>query len=93
MEDAKKNAAVVNRASQVRKAAGVSPGRDRPMTAWHVMRARLDAVTADDVEECKALYESLEATRIAMGLKRWSSLQRYVGPIPRCVKAVGGKSR
>ncbi len=91
MSGYKKRAAGVSRAPKGRTAAWVSPGRERPLTAWDELRARLSAVTAANVEECKALFESLEATRIALNLRQWRSLQRYVGPIPRCVRAVGGK--
>ena len=71
----------------------VGPGQDRPMSPWDAMRDRLNAVKADNVEECKALYGSLETARVALGLDKWSSLQAYFGKIPRCVKAVGGKAR
>jgi hypothetical protein len=62
-------------------------------SVWRYMRERLDKVTADDVEECRALYDILEHVRRQLGLVKWSSLQGYVGSIPRCVKAVGGKGR
>jgi hypothetical protein len=55
------------------------------------LRERLAKVTAADVDECADLYFRLERARQGLGLKKWASLQGYFGPIPRCVKAVGGK--
>jgi hypothetical protein len=57
------------------------------------LRERLDKVTADDVEECRELFDILERMRSRLGLMHWKSLKGYVGEIPRCVKAVGGKGR
>ncbi|BCZ85203.1 hypothetical protein [Paraburkholderia terrae] len=69
------------------------PPRSDVNAAREQLRERLATVTADNVEECRALYEWLEQMRLRLRLTKWSSLQAYYGPIPRCVKAVGGKGR
>ncbi|MFP3568683.1 hypothetical protein [Paraburkholderia sp. SIMBA_030] len=69
------------------------PQRPTSYSGWDLIRARLDKVTADDVEECRALYDMLEHVRQCARLEHWRSLQGYFGSIPRCVKAVGGKGR
>jgi hypothetical protein len=69
------------------------PQRPTGPFVWDQIRARLDKVTADDVGECRELYDFLERMRQRLRLVHWRSLQLYVGPIPRCVKAVGGKGR
>jgi len=77
---------------------GVEPSEgarrhDRPMSFEEELRARLDVVTAKDVEECEALHEILERAQTCLGITKWSGLQGYFGKIPRCVKAVGGKAK
>ncbi|MEM5426753.1 hypothetical protein [Paraburkholderia ferrariae] len=67
--------------------------QDQPMSFEEQLRARLNAVTAKDVEECEALCEILERAQMCLGIEKWSGLQGYFGKIPRCVKAVGGKAK
>jgi hypothetical protein len=71
----------------------LAPTPPRADSRWAQLRERLDNVTAHDVEECRSLFDILERMRVGLGLKKWSSLKGYVGEIPRCVRAVGGKGR